>query len=212
MVTSSISGEGKSTNVMDLANSFKDLGNKVLVIDADMRKSMMKHYLVDKNDAHYGLSHVLTRQCRLSEAIYKTDTGTYVILAGPTPPNPSELLSTDILEKVLDKVREYYDYILIDCPPLGAVVDAAVVANLCDGAIVVVEAGKIPYKVVQGVVKQLKQTTCPILGVVLNKVDLKKKGRYYKNYYYKKYGYYAKDDRPHLETDDTIDDIEFEDI
>ena len=194
MLTSSISGEGKSTVAIDLAKSFKELGAKVLLIDTDMRKSYLKHYVRDyRHQVHYGLSHYLTGQCKLNEAMYKTEEEVYVVFAGPVPPNPSELLSNKRMENLIAKSRDLFDYIIIDCPPIGAVIDAAIVSKLCDGAIIVVEAGKVSYRMAQGVKEQLDASGCPILGVVLNKVDLRKKGRYYKSYYYyKKYGYYSK--------------------
>lgn len=193
MLTSSISGEGKSTIARDLANSFRDLGKKVLLLDTDMRKSMLRHQLKNKSQVEFGLSHLLTGQCKAEDVFYKSETGIYVVFAGPTPPNPSELLSNRKMESLLESARSTFDYVIIDCPPLGTVIDAAVLANWCDGAIVVVEAGKIPYKVAQDVVKRLNTTGIPILGVVLDKVDVKKKGKYYQKYYYKKYGYYSKD-------------------
>ena len=208
MMTSSISGEGKSSTSLDLAASFADLGSKVLLIDTDMRKSMMRQFVKDKSKLEYGLSHLLTGQCQLADCLYRTNTNVYVISAGPVPPNPSELLSNRKMENLIKNVRDYFDYIIVDCPPLGAVIDAAVVANYCDGAIIVCEAGKIPYKVLQGVVAQLKNTQCPILGVVLNKVDVKK-GRYYKNYYYKKQGYYTDVESEELPE---LDDIDLEEV
>ena len=214
MLTSSISGEGKSTIAIDLANSFHDLGERVLLIDTDMRKSMMKHYVKEKEHIQYGLSHLLTGQCKLNDALYKTDMGTYAIFAGPTPPNPSELLSNDRMKKMMETLRGYFDYIIVDCPPLGAVVDAAVISMLCDGVIVVVEAGKVPYKVAQGVIRQMNNTSCQVLGTVLNKVDIKKKGRYYKSYYYKKYGYYAEHDdaKAGVNDDSDLESIDIDDI
>ena len=193
MLTSSVASEGKSSVSLDLANSFRDLGSKVLLIDADMRKSMFKHYLEDPEKIRYGLSHLLSGQCNINDALYVSAEGVAFIFAGPVPPNPSELLSNNKMELLIGAVRDYFDYIIIDCPPLGAVIDAAVIAKYCDGAIVVIHAGKIPYKVAQEVLRQLKDSGVPILGAVINMVDMKRRGYYYKNYYYKKYGsYYAK--------------------
>jgi capsular exopolysaccharide synthesis family protein len=106
----------------------------------------------------------------------------YIILAGPVPPNPSELLGSDICKDLIQKQREQYDYIIIDTPPLGLVVDSASIAEHCDGAILVVEAKKISYKLAQHVVKQLEKGSCNVLGVILNKVYVKNK-KYYGKYY-----------------------------
>ena len=108
----------------------------------------------------------------------------------PLPPNPAELLASKAFERLIQKCREAYDYILLDCAPLGMVVDAAVVAAYSDAAILTIESGNISYRFAREVKQKLEHTGCPILGVALNKIDRKKTGRYYgKKYekYYKKY-------------------------
>ena len=119
-----------------------------------------------------------------------------VVFSGPYSPNPAELLEEDLFLKLIALGRETYDYVIIDTPPMGALIDGAIVAAQCDGAVMVVESGAISYRMEQRVKEQLEMSGCRILGVVLNKVS-REEGTYYKRYYgrygkYRKYGYYRK--------------------
>ena len=120
-------------------------------------------------------------------------TGNKVLLiCGPVPPNPSELLGNDRFKNMIARAREEYDMVIIDTPPLGSVIDTAVVSKVCDGVVLVVAAGTISYRFVRSVKEQLEVTGCRILGAVLNKVDMTGKG-YYGKYYGRYYGrYYGK--------------------
>ena len=115
-----------------------------------------------------------------------------IIFAGPIPPNPSELLGGDAFKNMLEVLRMKYDYVIVDTPPLGSVIDGAVVGAICDGTVLVVESGAISYKFAQNVKEQLDKVGCRILGCVLNKVNTKKNpyyGKYYGYYYGSYYGY-----------------------
>ena len=114
-----------------------------------------------------------------------------VIFAGPSAPNPSELLSDALFDELLKEKREEYDYIFIDTPPIGTIIDAAVVAEKSDGAILVIESEAVSYKAAQKAKKQLERSGCHILGAVLNKVDVKK-DKYYSHYYGRYGGYYKR--------------------
>lgn len=186
--TSCLSGEGKSNTLYRLALSLTELGKKVLVIDADMRKSVMVN-IVEEGVVEQGLSHYLSGQCNLADAVYGTNVrGLHILFAGPVPPNPTELLSSALFEETVKSFREIYDYVLIDAPPLGLVVDASIIAKVCDASVLVIEANSIKYRFAQEVKEKLEATGCPILGVVLNKVERKKSGKYYGKYYNKYYG------------------------
>ena len=126
-VTSCLSGEGKSTITYHLAGSLAELGKRVLLIDADMRKSVLVNILENGN-VDKGLSHYLSGQCSLSEAVYATDISRlHILFAGPTPPNPTELLSGELFRDTLESFRDIYDYILIDCAPVGMVIDLSLI-------------------------------------------------------------------------------------
>ena len=193
MFTSCGPNEGKSTVTMNLASSIADGGKRVLFIDCDLRKSVLVgRYRVKKGVK--GLTHFLSGQNTLEEVIYQTNVPDMdVILAGPVPPNPSELLDSPLFKETVRQMREKYDYVIIDTPPLGSVIDAAIVAQVCDGAVLVIAANQVSYKFAQNVMGQLKKTKVKIIGSVLNKVDLSENGydgRYYGKYYGKYYGSY----------------------
>lgn len=192
-LTSSIPNEGKSVVAFNLANSLAEDGKKVLYIDADIRKSVtVVRYGVDIETK--GLTHYLSGQAKLDQVIYESNIDNLsIIFTGQTAPNPSELLGNDRFKKLLEQEREDFDYIIIDCPPLGSVIDAAIVAKECDGAIIVIETDNASYKIVQRVKKQLDQSGCRILGAVLNKVEMGGKGYYGKGYYGNYYGRYYGD-------------------
>lgn len=188
METSCLSGEGKSSTMYRLAVSLTELGKKVLLIDADMRKSVLVN-IVENGVVDKGLSHYLSGQCNLAEAVYGTNIrGLHILFAGPVPPNPTELLAGPLFEETLKSFRDIYDYVLIDAAPLGLVVDAAIIAKKCDASIMIVESNNIKYRFAQEVKEKLEATGCPILGAVLNKVERQKSGKYYGKYYKKYYG------------------------
>lgn len=188
-LTSSTPNEGKSSLSFQLAVSFAEADNRVLFIDADIRKSVLVgRYKAEGNK--FGLTHYLSGQKTIDDVICNTDINNMdMIFAGPVSPNPTELLSGDLFADLIGKAREEYDYVIIDAPPLGSVIDAALIARHVDGTIIVVESGAISYKMVQHVKEQLEKGECRILGVVLNKVDLDRDS-YYGNYYGKYYGKY----------------------
>lgn len=185
LLTSCFPNEGKSDICMQLAIEIGKAGKKVLLIDADMRKSAyVTRYRVRK--AIKGLSQYLSGQASEEEIRYTTNfQNVDIIFAGPVAPNPSELLGDPSMGELLADVRDKYDYILIDSPPMMNIIDAAVLARVCDGAILVIESGRVSYKEAQRVLDQLQKSQCRILGAVLNKVDIKNDKSYskYSSYY-----------------------------
>lgn len=186
VLTSSTPNEGKSTVSIGLALALAESGKRVLFVDADLRKSVLvgRHRVMEEVK---GLSHYLSGQADLNDVICKTqEPGLFVIFAGVVPPNPSELLGQRRFAHLIEKGKADYDYVIIDAPPLGSVIDAAVIAKVCDASVLVVAAKSVSYKFIRTVKEQLEKTECPILGVVLNKVDMKQNkyyGKYYGNYY-----------------------------
>lgn len=192
MFTSSVPNEGKSSVSFNLAVSLAESGKKVIFIDADLRKSVLVgRYKINK--AIKGLTHFLSGMNKFEDVICGTNVpNMYVVFSGAVPPNPSELLENSSFSALIKALRDTYDYVIIDTPPIGSVVDASIVAQKCDGAILVVGANMISYKFVQRCVDQLRKTQCKILGTVLNKVDVSGSG-YYGNYYGNYYGDYYGD-------------------
>ena len=192
LLTSTLADEGKSTLSMNLCRSLAQLGSKVILIDADMRKSVMAERYGRGEQNLPGLSHLLSGRNGLEEVLVETDVeNLHMIMAGRVPPNPAELLSTPRMQKLIEICRNEYDYVIVDTPPINLVVDAAVVAPLCDGIVLVISSGSVPYRMAQTAVDQLMATGCPILGAVLNMVDQKNEKYYYRKGYYRK-GYYQK--------------------
>ena len=187
-ITSCTPNEGKSTVSLNLALSLADSGKKVLLIDADLRKSVLLGR-TEVDQEIKGLSHLLSHQETIENVIYATNIPRFnIIYAGTVPPNPAELLGAEYFKRVLAAVKKVYDYIIIDTPPLGSVIDAAVVAKRCDGSVLVLEADRTPKSMAKSVKEQLQAANPNIVGVVLNKVDTHKG-----SYYGKKYGsYYGK--------------------
>ena len=190
VITSPNMNEGKTTVSLHLAASLAELGKRVLVIDTDMRKSVMAGRDTNVKNA-LGLREVLTEQCTLTTAIYPTQVENLnVIFAGQFPPNPAELLAGPRFSKLIELVREAYDYVIIDTPPLGMVVDAAIVAAKCDGAAILL-GGAAHAPQVQEVAEMLKKSGCSLLGVIFNQ-STRSKSAYYKSQgkYYGKYKQY----------------------
>lgn len=192
-ITSCTPNEGKSEVSYNLAKSFAQAGKKALLVDADLRKSVMRRNH-KSGKVRLGLSHYLIGRNTLEEVICQTDVPNfYMIFAGPVPPNPSELLSGKYFEKLIETASQDYDFVVIDTPPLGSVIDSAIIAKQCDGVALVMKSGAISYRFAQKVLAQLKMTDCKILGCILNMVDMGRKGhysKYYGNYYGKYYGTY----------------------
>lgn len=184
MFTSCLPNEGKSDVAFQLAQEIGNMGKKVLLIDADIRRSVYVNRYKVKEKVK-GLSQYLSGQLAKEFLTYQTNyLNVDMIFSGPMAPNPSELLEEASFSDLLKELRNVYDYIILDTPPLGSVTDAAIVAKECDGAVLVIESERVSYKLAQKVQEQLEKTGCKILGAVLNKVNIEK------DKYYQKYDYY----------------------
>lgn len=192
LFTSCYPNEGKTDIVFQLAVEMGKAGKKTVIVDSDIRKSgFIKRYKTSGEVP--GLSEYLSGQAEKKDIICSTGyDNADIILAGPIAPNPSELLEQGIFGDLIRGLREEYDYVLLDTPPVGSVIDAVIAARSCDGAVLVIESGLVSHKAALKTLKQLKKSGCSILGTVLNKTDIKR-DRYYFSYY-KKYGEYYKND------------------
>jgi capsular exopolysaccharide synthesis family protein len=178
MVTSTGPGEGKSTTSANLAVVFAQEGKKVLFVDADMRKPTA-HYTFNLNNT-YGLTSVLTNQRPLVEAVHASDIKNLDLLTcGPIPPNPAELLSSHSMKRFLAAVYQEYDMVLFDTPPVLAVTDAQVLANQCDGTILVVSSGSTETDKATKAKELLESAKAKLFGVVLNNREMKESNHYY---------------------------------
>lgn len=196
-VTSCTLDEGKSTISLNLALSLVEANKKVILIDADLRNSTMLTKLRHTGEI-FGLAYYLSDMASFDQVICSTEYENLdMILTGRFPPNPAELLSSKTFKNMLDQLRQVYDYVIIDTPPIGSVIDGAIIAESCDGLILVVEANAIRYRFAQRVKEQLEKTSCPILGVILNKTDdtTQGYGRYGRYGQYGRYGRYGQHGR-----------------
>ena len=188
-LTSCMAGEGKSTISMGIARSLSEVGKRVLLIDADMRKSNLQNVWVDESAGEIaGLSQFLSGQAERDDVICATQhEGFHIVFCGPYPPNPVELLDSERFRAFIADVREEYDYVLIDNAPVGLVIDAAVVARVCDGVVLVMAAGKISARTARTCKAQIEKSGCSLLGVVLNHTERRNRAYYKKdehNYYH----------------------------
>ena len=177
--------EGKSTVTMSLARSLSDAGHRVLVIDADMRKSVLPGRY-SQGEITAGLSQYLTGQATREEVTFSSQyPGMDIIFSGYFPPNPVELLDTERFRALLSEVREEYDYVLVDNAPISAVIDATVVARSCDGVLLVVGSDRTSRRLLRECLAQIRRSGCRVLGAVMNHVQ-----RSHAPAYYRKRPYY----------------------
>lgn len=188
-LTSTVPGEGKSSTASNMALALGQLG-KTLLIDCDLRRPVVgKNFAIKGGSA--GLANLLAGTASVSEAVHKVD-GIDVIPCGLVPPNPQELLASERFSALLKKLKEHYDYVVLDCPPVQNVSDVLMVSRHCDGLIYVVEAGRMQINAIQVAVGRLLQARAPVSGAVLNKINPSRKDAYgYSQGYYDHDGYYS---------------------
>lgn len=194
-VTSSSPGEGKTTTIANLAITFAQSGSRVLVIDADLRKPRIHKVFYISNVT--GMTTVLAQRIDYHSCITQTTIDNlFVLSAGPIPPNPSELLASNAMKNLMGELRNEFDIILIDAPPIGVVTDAAILSTIVDGTILVAGSGSVEIEAAQRAKDLLEKVNANVLGVVLNKIAKENYGNYYFSYYY-----YAEDKDGEKRTD-----------
>ena len=190
--TSSQPGEGKTTTAINMAISMAQLGARVLLIDADLRRPTV--HKTFKLPQMRGLSSFLSSNGEIDEFIIKLPSSNLsVMTAGPIPPNPAELIGSDRMRELLRQLGEQFDHVIIDSPPLVSVTDPVVLSTLVDGTILVVQAGRTTKDLIRRARLELGGVGAKIFGVVLNNVNIRREGydeyyyhRYYSNYYSRK--------------------------
>jgi len=190
VISSAGPGEGKSTTVANLAITFANLGKKTVLIDADLRKPILHKVFDMQRDP--GLTHAIIGSHAIDDVVKKTEIDNLsIITCGEIPPNPSELLASYKLSSILGELREKYDVVLFDSPPVIAVTDATILSTVTDGILLVVRANKTDTRALQRAVELLSHVKCNVLGAVLNGVSVS--GGYGSYYYYYHYYYYYGD-------------------
>lgn len=181
-VTSGFPGDGKSSNVANIAIAFADIGKKVLLLDSDMRLPTLNRKVGVKGIP--GLADLLTNQSSATEVMHKRVHGLDFISAGNIPPDPTWLLQSEQMKVFLQEMRKYYDWIFVDLPPITTVTDASILAENVDGYLLVVRHMMTEYRAVTDMISQLEKVNARILGFVYNDYQ-DTQSSYYKKYYRK---------------------------
>ena len=188
-LTSFSAAEGKSTISFQLAASLAQAGKRVLLMDADLRKRVIASRLRVRGKV-LGLCHFLSGMVNANEIVNETDVpGLYLVFAGARVPNAAELLGHPSFGKLIEALKDTFDYVIVDAPPLGQVIDCAVIAPHLDGVFLLVDVNHNSYKLTRRIKTQLDKSGGKVLGVVLNNVNFNGKRSYYRKRYGYGYGY-----------------------
>jgi succinoglycan biosynthesis transport protein ExoP len=189
VITSTGPGEGKTTVAANLAVGFAQAGQRVLLIDADMRRPRV-HQVFGLNQEP-GLSNLMVGNAKASDSVRKTSVpGLWVLASGRIPPNPAELIGSQRFRDFLTSLKEHFDCIIVDTPPIMAVTDAAIAANAANGVVFVIGAEMTTRHAAQTAIEQLEKGRAHFVGAVLNRVELERNAYYYSQYYRREYGQY----------------------
>lgn len=188
LITSTLQDEGKSGLAINLAISLVQAGNKVLLIDADMRNPSLHRYLCLKMNAGLGLSTLLTGEVKVGDCLMTTEQGVDVICGGLVPPNPTELIGSTAMQELLQVASQRYDYVICDAPPVGIITDAAAMSSMCDGVLFVIRQKFASKNQVHSALRNLQSVNAKIIGTVLTQYSSQKSGRGY-GYYSYRHGY-----------------------
>jgi len=187
LVTSSNPTEGKSTTTANIAVAMAQAGNAVIIVDCDLRRPVLNR--IFKKDNSRGLTNLLMQDLPVREAVQNITENLDLLPSGPVPPNPSEMLSSDKIKNLWSELRQNYDYVIIDSPPVLVVTDAAILAAQAEGVIMVVKSGQTRNDFAQNARDQLRTANARILGTVIN--EIKNSAGTYQYYHY-----YAQEEEP----------------
>ena len=199
--TSALPKEGKTATLANMAVAFSQLNEKVLVVDADLRKPRLHRIFKVKNIG--GLSGYLTGKVSIEDAVQKTNVeNIWLIPSGPIPPNPSELLNSEKMKGMMDELKRGYDVVMLDTAPMLAVVDGVIISSLGDSTVFIIEAGKTTRKPFLQAVEELRRAKAKVIGVVFNEVKAKGEGYYspYYHHYRSRYHYYGEEEEEESKT------------
>lgn len=195
MVTSSIAGEGKSFVSMQIMKMFAESGKRVCLIDTDMRRSaLLKEYLISSDKNIVGLSHYLSGQSSFADILYRVENidRAYMICCGAYVIDPTNLLENKRFEILMDNVKNNFDFVIVDCAPIGLVSDAKFISKYCNGTLMVIKSNALTRQVVMNSARQIEESGCRLIGYILNRKK-KTDSTYYSKRYerydsYKSYG------------------------
>ena len=192
VITSTGPGEGKSVVAANLAIALAKTGQRVLLIDADLRRPRVHQIFARKQQP--GLSNLMVGAAKAADVVQQVRVrNLWIVPAGKIPPNPAEILGSKRFHEFLNSLSGHFDWVLIDSPPVMAVADACLIAHKTSGVLFVLGADATSRHVARRALQQLKHARARVFGAVLNRVDLQRNPYYYSKYYRKEYGeYYAK--------------------
>ncbi|MDY3342042.1 MAG: CpsD/CapB family tyrosine-protein kinase, partial [Lachnospiraceae bacterium] len=173
LLTSCLPNEGKSTISAYLWKMLAEAGFPTVLVDVDLRKSVMKkRFQIEYEEDMKGLNHYLSGMAEYEEVVYETNIQNgYIVPCTQLLENPSALLEDVRFQELLDKLAQNYRFVIIDTPPLGSVSDGALIASMCDGAVLVVCAGETPKAMIRQSLHEIEQSGCKLLGTVLNRAE-----------------------------------------
>ena len=200
LITSCHASEGKSMLSMNIMRTMAGLGKKVCLLDMDLRRSTIRRTYglqFDYQDPR-GSTHYLAGMAGADEILYETDIpNAYIVPSTKTVSSSLSLLNSSRLEEMIHDLRDLFDYIIVDAPPIGALIDAAQIARYCDGTLLVLTYNQVRRRELIDAKRQLDQSGCPILGTVINQARFDSyinRKYYYKSYYYSHYDHYYNQD------------------